>query len=72
MTADSKLKVVVETRDLGHAGEYGFAYSEVPLAAGPPGGGSNWSELDLPGRLKLVQPDMKIDDNWWQVCYNLD
>ena len=74
VTTGGKLKVVIETRDLGHAGEYGFAYSEVPLIASPPGGSGDggWLELDLPGHLKIVQPSMKIDDHWWEVCYNLD
>ena len=36
---DGKLQVVIETRDLGHAGEYGFAYSEVTLSPSPFGGG---------------------------------
>ena len=74
MTVDGKLKVVIETRDLGHAGEYGFAYSEVPLIATPLGGSRDgeWLELDLPSHLKIVQPNMKMDDNWWKVCDNLN
>jgi hypothetical protein len=71
MTVEGKLKVVIMTRDLGHAGEYGFAYSEAPLKPIPLGGGS-WLRLDLPGHLNIVLPDMKIDENWWQVIYNLD
>jgi hypothetical protein len=73
VTSDGKLKVVIETKDLGHAGEYGFAYSEAILIPGPLGDESGgWLQLDLPGRLNIVLPDMKIDDNWWRVCYNLD
>jgi len=64
-TASGRLKVVIETRDLGHAGQYGFAYSEVHLAATP----SDWSnytiELDLPGDVQA--PLRKIDDSWWEV-----
>jgi len=70
VTAGGKFKVVIETRDLGHAGEYGFAYSEVPLSPTPSGGG--WSSLDVPGHMNLVLPEMKIDKNWWEVVYNLD
>jgi hypothetical protein len=74
MTRDGKLKVVIETRDLGHAGEYGFAYSEVPLIASPLGGSNdgNWLELDLPGHLTITQASMKIDDHWWEVLNNLN
>lgn len=70
LNKDGKLTVVIETRDLGHAGEYGFAYSDIPLVARPWEGG--WSTLDVPSRLQLVQPDMKIDDHWWKVLNNLD
>ena len=70
VTPDGELKVVIETRDAGHAGEYGFAYSDVPLSPQPFGGG--WDSLDVPGRIHLVQPKMKIDDHWWEVLYNLD
>jgi hypothetical protein len=65
-----KLAVVIETRDLGHAGEYGFAFSEEPLVPKPFGGG--WSTIDVPGHLNLVVSDMKIDGSWWRVLYNLD
>jgi hypothetical protein len=67
---DGLLKVVIETRDLGHAGEYGFAYSDVSLSARPFEG--DWFTIDVPGRINLVLPRMKIDDHWWQVVYNLD
>jgi len=70
VTPAGELKVVIQTRDLGHAGEYGFAYSDVPLSPKP--FGSSWSYLDVPGRINLVQPKMKIDDHWWEVLYNLD
>ena len=66
---DGMLKVVIETRDRGHAGEYGFAYSDVPLTPQPFGGG--WLMIDVPGHINLVQPKMKIDDHWWEVLYNL-
>jgi hypothetical protein len=72
MSADNTLKVVIETRDLGHAGEYGFAYSEVPLSPAPSGKGGNWCTIDVPGHLTFVTPAMKIDDHWWKVAYNLD
>ena len=43
-----ELKVVIETRDLGHAGGYGFAYSDVPLS--PKSFGGDWFFLDVPGQ----------------------
>lgn len=35
MTTAGKLKVVIETSDQGHAGEFGFAYSDEPLSLIP-------------------------------------
>ncbi len=67
---DGKLRVVIETQDLGHAGEYGFAYSDEVLSPQP--FGEQWHTLDVPGKINIVQPDMKIDDHWWKVAYNLD
>jgi hypothetical protein len=60
-TADGKLKVVIETRDVGHAGTYGFAYTE----ASPPTQMTDWDAYDLPGPVNHV--DKKIDDHWWAV-----
>ena len=54
-TEEGHLKVVIETRDMGHAGEYGFAYSEVPLMPVPLD--ANWSTVVLPGRLTWTEPD---------------
>jgi hypothetical protein len=65
ISPDGKLRVVVETRDLGRAGSYGFAYSDKPLAAQHVS--DDWSSLDVPGPLNLVQPNMRIDDHWWEV-----
>lgn len=64
------LTVVIETRDLGHAGEYGFAYSDEALSLEP--FGEHWFTLDVPSKINIVQPDMKIDAHWWKVVYNLD
>jgi hypothetical protein len=69
-TAAGGLKVVVETRDLGHAGEYGFAYTDAPLALTPLAEG--WSTVDVPGHMNIVRPSMQIDEHWWEVVYNLD
>jgi hypothetical protein len=69
---DGKLKVVIETRDLGHAGMYGFAFSDSALSPKSTGGDNDWFTLDVPGRLNYVQRHMKIDDHWWEVINNLD
>jgi hypothetical protein len=61
VTADGKLKVVIETKDLGHAGQYGYAYTE----AGPPKQTSDEGGCDLPGPLNRV--DKKIDEHWSAV-----
>lgn len=65
MDANRKLKVVIQTRDLGHFGYYGFAYSDVLLM--PRGEGGDWYMLDVPGGLDEVTPDMQIDEHWWKV-----
>jgi hypothetical protein len=70
VSADGKLTVVIETRDLGHAGEYGFAYSDVALSPKP--FGKDWFTIDVPGHLNIVLPEMKIDEHWWRVLYNLE
>lgn len=64
------LKVVIETKDLGHAGEYGFAYSEVPLKLEPQGAG--WFTVPVPCHLCWVKPNMQINAHWWRVEFNLD
>ena len=69
-TKDGQLKVVIETRDAGHAGEYGFAFSEVPLV--PMRMDQHWSTIDVPSKLNIVDADSKIDEHWWIVLNNLD
>jgi hypothetical protein len=69
-TKEGYLKVVIETSDMGHAGEYGYAYSDVPLTLSPLD--TSWSTVDVPGRLNIVGTDARIDDHWWAVLYNLD
>jgi hypothetical protein len=73
LSHDGKLKVVIETRNLGHAGEYGFAYSDATLLPKPSGGDDGGClVIDVPGPLNFVLPEMRIDDHWWKVEYNLD
>jgi len=64
-TPEGRLKVVIETTDLGHAGEYGFAFSDLPLAPVP---GTQYPEVCVPGRLIFVEgPESQIDEHWWRV-----
>jgi hypothetical protein len=70
LAKDGKLQVVIEVRDAGHAGEYGFAYSEIELTPAP--FASGWFTIDVPGHLNLVQRDCRIDAQWWKVVHNLD
>jgi hypothetical protein len=55
---------------LGHAGQYGFAYSEVPLT--PERMDANWSTIDVPSQLQIVDDHSRIDEHWWRVVNNLD
>lgn len=73
VNAAGKLKVVILTRFLNHAGSYGFAYSDEPLTPTPFGhGDGNWLQLDVPGDfLNMVLPEMQIDEHWWRVEFNL-
>lgn len=66
------LKVVVETNNMGHAGAYGFAYSDSALSPAPMDGEGNWFRVDVPGPLYIVVPKMKIDEHWWEVLNNLN
>ena len=66
-TAEGKLKVVIETRDLGHAGEYGFAYSDVPLSPLTGLHGEACPAIEVPGPLSAPCGRRKIDDHWCEV-----
>ncbi len=70
--AGGALKVVIETRDLGHAGHYGFAYSDDLVSPYPLGGDGDWLRIDVPGHINITLPSMRIDRHWWEVLNNLD
>lgn len=70
VSANGELTAVIETKDLGHAGEYGFAYTELNPTPDPNYAGV--LNVDAPCPLKMTTPDMKIDAHWWKVLYNLD
>jgi hypothetical protein len=63
MSSEGWLTVVIETNDMGHAGSFGFAYSDLPLAD------SHGRHLNVPGMLN--EPRKKIDEHWWEVQYSL-
>jgi len=73
--ADQHLKVVIVTDDEGHAGTYGFAFSDVPL---PPTPDENYPEdksrlqLDVPSPVCFSYPRMQIDAHWWEVFDDLE
>jgi hypothetical protein len=58
--------VIVDTRDFGHAGSFGYAYSETE----PQKYGDLYS-FGEPAYLNCTEPKAKIDDKWWEVvtCY---
>jgi hypothetical protein len=65
------LKCVIETSDQGHAGEYGFAFSDDPWVLREYEHDNNWHTVDVPGhQLFLTLPNMKIDQNWIAVENN--
>lgn len=59
-----ELIVVIETKDLGHAGEYGYAYSETHPAHQ---GYNNLFRLDAEENLSCTDPDWEVERNWWKV-----
>jgi hypothetical protein len=61
LNAAGKLWVSIETRDNGHAGEYGFAYRESGITD---------AELEN-SELEELQKD-RIDERWVRWFYNLD
>lgn len=61
------LVVVIETRDLGHAGEFGFAYSDNPSSLF----GDVREALDSSAP-PLTQVRRQLGDHWWEVYNDLD
>ncbi len=59
-----ELIVVIETKDHGHAGEYGYAYSEIPPSTQA---NSKLFRLDPEENLSCTDPDWEIEKNWWKV-----
>ena len=61
LSADRKLAVSIETRDEGHAGEYGFLYTDPGMAG-----------ADLEGTRLDSQSEERIDDRWVRWTFNGD
>ncbi len=62
--ANGKLTVIIETKDFGHAGEFGYAYSEIPpQKSGEP---EPLSFGEVPN-LRCTEPAGKVAENWWEV-----
>src|SRR5262249_55021345 len=72
INASGALKVIIATKDLGHAGEYGFAFSDTPWELKPDEHSHGWYTIDSPGKSFMPMPEMKIDAHWLRVEYNLD
>ncbi len=60
LTKDGKLAVSIETRDDGHAGEFGVMYLD-----------SGISDADLEGTRLDSQREVRIDDHWVRWTYDL-
>ncbi|MCP4438615.1 MAG: hypothetical protein GY810_06685 [Aureispira sp.] len=58
----NNLIVYIETKDQGHAGEFGYAYSEN-------GERSGWPTEDF---VRYWSIDKQVSENWWRVSYRLD
>ena len=61
---NGKLTVIIETKDLGHAGYFGYAYSEIPPQKF---GEAEPLEFGEVPNLRCTKADWKVAENWWQV-----
>ena len=59
--AGHHIAVSIETRDDGHAGEYGFMYVD-----------DGFDRLDLEGVQLDSQREERVDDHWVRWSYDLD
>jgi hypothetical protein len=69
MTREGHLKVVIETVHHNHGGNYGFAFSDVPLSPIPWADGKGFS-IDVPGPMTSVAADGRVNEHWWEVYDN--
>jgi len=67
VSPEGALQVVIETRDNGHAGQWGFAYSDRSPKVTPRGEDDRWFYLAVPSHLNEVRTSWQIDNHWWKV-----
>jgi hypothetical protein len=67
--SDGSLRVTIVTVNLGHAGMYGFLYSDKILRLESDPDTHNLVIPDVPGLGPTTSED-KIDDHWWKVFDN--
>jgi len=62
-----ELVVIIETQDNGHAGTYGYAYSEAAPHQTPE---KLWS-VGTQTYMSCTEPSWRVAEHWWQVtsCY---
>lgn len=65
-SADGSYQMGLITRDEGHAGAYGYLYSETPLHLG---GGEVTGRVEAPGDLRFVREQIKV--HWWSAYNDL-
>lgn len=59
--SSSRIMIFIETKDQGHAGEYGYGYSSEPNKLN--WDHDNWGEF--------WQFDSQLDSHWWQIYFDL-
>jgi len=65
--------IEITTLDMGHAGVYGYVYSDMPLTAHPDSNYEDEPSIDSPGHLTFANEKVKGQDgHWWSVYNNLD
>lgn len=63
--SNGNLTVIILTKDFGHAGQFGYAYSEIPPQEFGEGEPLEFGELP---NLRCTTTDWKVAENWWQVA----
>jgi len=66
---DGALSVEILLLNYGHAGLFGYAYSDKSPAKDdhPDGEETGWLRLSVPGPMQAAYPGYRIDDHWWKV-----
>jgi len=65
--------LTITTRDLHHAGVYGYVFSDAPLAAHPNPNYPDLPAVDSPGNMPFAdKPILGQHGHWWSVYNDLD